>query len=318
MEGARAITMAHAKELARMFPTEWARQAAMRDNLVEPYAKHRDLVEALFIGDQHGFCMSAAGKTAPSHGGESDNNHQQYNYLEFFAPEYIVQQLAADPKYDVGIWACEDGMVFTRLRPRLRLYFNSKRTHQCLPSRTLLPFACDVRHLRVEAEKFQSHRETEVLVAVRAQPELMRSFRYEVDAAAFHSSLGGATTFQQQSVTNQLLRALVAKREESVLRGFQPGKPHVHMRPESAPLKKPSAAERKAMDARDRRRICALKAGQRIGVGWHESGMYEEGVVVEPWTPELVKSARDMRVLVRYGERALFEYLGFREWRCLD
>ena len=82
---ARRLVEARARELARLMPTEFARQAAMRDNLCSAYAEHRGLIELLFLGDQHGFCQSIANKTAPSHGGESDNNHHQFNYLEFAA-----------------------------------------------------------------------------------------------------------------------------------------------------------------------------------------------------------------------------------------
>ena len=42
---------------------------------------------------------------------------------------------------------------------------------------------------------------------MRADPLLMESFACEMDAAVYHSSLVGTTTFQQRAVTHQMLRA---------------------------------------------------------------------------------------------------------------
>ena len=41
---------------------------------------------------------------------------------------------------------------------------------------------------------------------MRADPLLMESFACEMDAAVYHSSLVGTTTFQQRAVTHQMLR----------------------------------------------------------------------------------------------------------------
>jgi hypothetical protein len=46
---------------------------------------------------------------------------------------------------------------------------------------------------------------------VRADPSLMESFACEMDAAVYHSSLVGTTTFQQRAVTHQMLRAAASK-----------------------------------------------------------------------------------------------------------
>ena len=226
MSMARAITQESARELAREMPTEWARQSHLRDGLCAPFATHRDLVERLFLGYQHGFCQSVGGNTAASHGGDADNNHHQYNYLEFSAPSYQADQMAAarasNKRYDVGVWAFEHGELFVRLSARLRLFFNSQRTHQVLPSESLLPFACDPDELRRHATRFVAMRTAEALEAVRCKPALLLSFSTDEDAAAFQCSLVGTTTFQQGQVTNLLMKAMKANTVSAALRGFVP------------------------------------------------------------------------------------------------
>ena len=306
LASARRLVEARARELARVMPTEFARQAAMRDNLCETYAEHRGLVEKLFMGDQHGFCQSIANKTAHSHGGESDNNHHQFNYLEFSAPAVEAALMAEDPKRDSGVWACEDGELYVALRwRRLKIWFNSQRTHQCLPAHELLQYACQPAKLRVHARRVADRREAEARACIEADPRLMGTFRSIEHAARFQSSLVGSTTFQQCSVTHQLMRAMRARKCETVLRGHGRVTPAEGM----SHAKETSEGEEVA-------RIRALKPGQRLSVCWKD-GTHEEGVVVEVCN-ELLGRPRDIRVRVQYEGRVLHEHLAWRHWRVLE
>ena len=182
---------------------------------------------------------------------------------------------------------------------------------------TLLPFACDAARLRTKATAFAASCEEAALEAVLADPErLMRAFKTPEAAAAFQSSLIGTTTFQQSSVTRQLLRALVAGREGSVLRDWRrsmPGKRRAVPGPPGSVSEEPEQKSEPDAALSD---IKSLKPGERIRVGWVQSGEVEEGEVVEV-CEELVKHPGEQRVRVRYGDRVLYEHLWHREWERL-
>ena len=186
---ARTIVKQSESILARAMPTEDARQAALAENYFVPFAEFADVYKAAFLGHQHALCCSVAHKTAPSHGGESDNNHLQLNYLVFSAPPYLQAKAASDRSYDMGVWAFENGELYMRLCPRLELWFNSGRTHQCLPSFSLLPYACDAERLRIESTDFAEERVQEALTAMVSEPVLQGSFASKHEAAGFVSSL---------------------------------------------------------------------------------------------------------------------------------
>lgn len=98
------------------------------------------------------------------------------------------------------------------------MFFNCARTHQVLPSITLLPYACDHERLCDHANAFARDRASNAEEAVRGEPELQGICACPVAAAMFQSSLVGTTTYQQGAVTNQLLKALVSNRDGKVLR----------------------------------------------------------------------------------------------------
>ena len=94
MANVRRISEHWQEQLRDVHQTEHARQAALRENLLTPYAQYKEVLDATHLGNQHGFCMSMANKTAAIHGGE---NFGQYNSLHFSAPPRIKQLLQAGP-----------------------------------------------------------------------------------------------------------------------------------------------------------------------------------------------------------------------------
>jgi hypothetical protein len=189
-------------------PTENARQVALGEQLLAPYAKHRAVVEKMMLGAQHGLCQSAGNKTSADHG--DGGNHGQLNALAFSAPELIKRRLRDNPKLDLGVWEQEGGELLVPLSPRLEIIFNSGTGHACIAAKHLLPDCNNPEKLKGSAGDYSQQQFEEALKAVRADPSLMEGFEKEEDAAWYQSSLVGTTTFQQKAVTHQMLRAAAA------------------------------------------------------------------------------------------------------------
>jgi len=221
MEAARAAAVNFTMVVEAVMPTEYARQAALKENLLRaPYGESREILEKIQMADQHGLCQSMGNKTAASHG--DNNNLNQFNYLHFSAPERIQELLKTSPKMELGVWAAEDGELFVRLRPRLELMFNSARSHQCLPSYHLIHWACNPQQLKINACKFRDECLAATRIYLTAHPQLVLPFQELEDAVTYQSSLIGTTTYQQRAVVQQLLNAAKAGTQATVLRGFRP------------------------------------------------------------------------------------------------
>jgi hypothetical protein len=231
-------------------------------------------------------------------------------------------------RYDVGVWAMEYGELVTPLRPRLRLWFNSASTHQCLPSWDLLPWACEPARLATEATKFAKMRTAEALEHVLRRPELEAGFATPELAAAYHSSLVGSTTFQQRAVTHALMKAALADTLGKVLRpaSWERGPAHARSAEATAgsgdarthderlpPI--PAELSDKKERALELQRLLDLERGEHIRVFW-ESGECHDGRVEEVIA---ALDVRDVAVLVYYPHRdAQFsERLGFHRWMSI-
>ena len=311
---ARGVVAKHANNLDHLMPTEYARQSSEVDNYLTPYAECRGVLEDAKLGDQDAFCQSAANKASIDHG--DGNNHGQFNMLYFSAPEFVQRMLAADPTFDLGIWAMEQGRVFIPLK-EFGLIFNSAAGHCVLPHMDLLPYVCDVARLRTKASAYAALRTQAALAAVRADPSLLRMFTEELTAAMFQSSLVGTTTYQQQAVTHQCLRAAAIGRPELLLRAsWQP----VHTETAVLSPEEARAAKREA-EREMAGRLRELQVGMCVRVTW-ESGEVVIGTVVEPPVVSTERSARvaDVGVRLRYeehGGRVLCERLGCLDWVAL-
>ena len=135
----------------------------------------------------------------------------------------------------------------------------------------------------------------------------MGSFRCIEHAARFQSSLVGTTTFQQCSVTHQLMRAMAAHRCEHVLRGHGPKSDGTRA---ATPKKMAEVCEAEMLAS-----VRALEPGQRVEVHW-DDGACEVGRVVEV-CDELLRRPTDIRVRIRYEDRVLYESLAHRHWRVV-
>ena len=205
---AREISLEFQSVLRGQMPTENARQVALGEQLLAPYAKHRAVVEKMMLGAQHGLCQSAGNKTSADHG--DGGNHAQLNYLTFSTPELIKRRLQDNPKSDLGVWEQEGGELLVALSPRLEIIFNSATGHACIAAKHLLADCNNPEKLKGSAGEYSQQQFEEALKAVRTDPSLMEGFEKEEDAAWYQSSLVGTTTFQQKAVTHQMLRAAAA------------------------------------------------------------------------------------------------------------
>ena len=250
------------------------------------------------------------------------------------------RQLEADPERDLGVWGAEDGEIFVKLAPRMRILFNSSASHACVPHRDLLPYFTDYKAMKSKGNAYMKLCYETALEAVRADPTLMEGFAREEDAAYYHSSLIGTTTFQQRAVTHQCLRAAAVGEPSRVLRP----QPHVEEReleaaeeaaveafttplsPEEAAAARrvARAAAKQAADVAMRERLSELAVGDCVLVQW-EGGRTATGEVVE--RPTIVWPTADVQVRLRYdglldeAGRAvsegyfLYERLGIMTWQ---
>ena len=148
---ARAISLQFESVLKVEMPTEHARQVALPEQLLEPYARVRKMVEESMLGAQHGLCQSAGNKTSADHG--DGGNHGQFNYLVFSAPTLVRHQLQVNPNLDLGLWEQEEGELVVLLSPRLEIIFNSEEGHACLANANLLPLCNKPEELKVAASR---------------------------------------------------------------------------------------------------------------------------------------------------------------------
>ena len=148
---ARKISLDFESVLKSELPTEHARQAALPEQLLEPYAAVRKMVEENMLGAQHGLCQSAGNKTSADHG--DGGNHGQFNYLVFSAPTLVRRLLKENPKVDLGLWEQEGGELVVPLSPRLEIIFNSEEGHACLANANLLPCCNAPEELKVAASR---------------------------------------------------------------------------------------------------------------------------------------------------------------------
>jgi hypothetical protein len=231
-------------------------------------------------------------------------------------------------RYDVGVWAMEYGELVTPLRPRLRLWFNSASTHQCLPSWDLLPWACQPARLATEATKFAKVRMADALEHVIRRPELQMGFATPELAAAYHSSLVGSTTFQQRAVTHALMKATLADTLGKALRPASWERGPAQARSAQATTESddvcvsdqrlppiPAELSNKKERALELQRLLHLEKGEQIRVFW-ESGECHEGRVEEVIA---ALDVRDVAVLVYYPHRDahLSERLGCHRWMSI-
>ena len=154
-----------------------------------------------------------------------------------------------------------------------------------------------------------------------AEPELfMRMFRDAELAASFQSSLIGTTTYQQQGVTHQSLRAAAIGRPEHLLRA--PWRPrNVDDSPQlsGAALK---AAKREA-DHAMKLRMLELQVGDRIYLSWECGTRSDYATIAERPVVGMERSMRavDVGVRLRYDQepsRIVSEHLGWGlEWKLV-
>ena len=328
MAEVRGVTDEMAALLALLMPTEHARQAAAVENYFTAYADHREVLEAAFLSDQHGFCQSVANKASVGHGDAGNQN--QFNVLVFSCPEYMARKFAADPAIDLGVWGMEGGEVYVPFVPRLTVFFNSSASHACVPHRKLLKYMTSYQGMKSKGTQYARECYEEALAAVRADPKLMEGFAHEEDAAWYQSSIVGSTTFQQRAVTHQLLRAAAAAEPSRVLRPVPELvaelahelalEPPPELSPEEAAeakaqRRREAKAQAKAADAERRARLGQLVAGSRVCVQC--SGDSHVGRIVE--TPTVALDPKDTRVLVQYPDEdgPMTEWLGQMAWELL-
>ena len=329
MAEVREHTAEEAEFLQEVMPTEHGRQAAAVENYFTAYAEHREIMDAITLTDQHGFCQSVGNKASLGHGDAGNQN--QFNVLIFSAPARIERMYEADPTIDLGVWGMEDGELFVPFVPRLKITFNSSASHACVPKRELLRYMTDYKGMLREGNKYANECYEAALEAVRADATLMEGFAHEEDAAWYHSSIVGTTSFQQRSVTNNILRAGAFGEASRVLRplpevceleaaveAISLAKPEMSPEERRAALADARAAKKAAEKAAEeamRERISSLVVGQRLRVVW-DSGETCVGQVVEVL---MALEMRDVEVKIHYPEvgKTMPERLGKMTWHVL-
>ena len=308
---ARHLSNMQAKELNHAMPTEYARQAAPSEQVLEAYARCRDVLEEAKLGNQDALCQSAGNKTSVDHG--DGNNLGQFNALWFSAPELIWRLLSLDPAFDLGVWSMERGRVWIALRPLLEIIFNSAAGHCCLASKVLLKHVTDADRLRLKACAY-AHERTQVAFAhVIADPSLQGVFQDQLLAAQFQSSLIGTTMYQQRDVMHQCLRAATIGRPEQLLR--QVWQPVVEEQTQLTPAQS-KEAKRKAEYAMITR-LLELRVGMHVRVMW-DFGEDRVGEVVEQPFIGIGQRVFDVGVRLCYADgQIMCERLGYMEWRLV-
>ena len=321
---ARGLSREFTRVLEATHASEYARQAALRESYLEPYAEHKELVEAHTLGDQHGLFISSDNKTSLLHDRE---NFGQFNFLRFICGERVAKRWKKGD--DLGVWAMLGGEIYTDIVPDLEIIFNAAMEHAAINSRELLPLGCDPALGEAAAEHANKCREA-ALQDVRADPALMAGFKDENDAAKFHAGPIGLTTFQSPTVTAQFLRAANAGCPGSVIyrrRGLDPehteDKEHMEEperepeTPEGRKARVQGARRAKAAaDALFLEQMLALSVGDKIKVCWDE----RQAVVGEVMElPLRALRAEDVSVRLQYESLGccMREFLHGYRWQVV-